>query len=153
MTVTDEEPGRATGVWTASAAGSALSTALVPDQPGRWPRRRIGAAGILAPVLFGLLVQAGGGWSPAGSLGWLALVAVAAVLGAVTLASYVPIRGMSWRDTLGCSPCAVVSGGTTVAAAFLLGASPHQISTALPAVAVALFGLVQRTGATTTCST
>lgn len=151
MTHTDEEPGRPTRAW--APAGSALSAVPVPAQHAMWGRRRLVAAAVLAPVLFGLLVQSGGGWTPQPSPAWLALVAVAAVIGSLTLASYVPTRGTSWRDSLGCSPCAVVSGGTTIAAAFLLGAGPHLISTALPAVAVVLFGLVQRTGSTTTCST
>ena len=126
-----------------------LSLTPTDGDPG-W--RRLGATIVLAPVLFGLLVQTGGGWADA-SPSWLVPVAVTAVLGALTLASYVPTPGMSWRDTLGCSPCAIVSAGTTVAAAFMLGLAPHQISTALPAVAVVLFGLVQRTSSPTTCST
>lgn len=157
VTRTDEEPGSTTTVWTSAAAdpaaGPALSAVPVPTQHAIWGRRRLAAATVLAPVLFGLLVRSGGGWTPQPSPAWLALVGAAAAIGALTLASYVPTRGMSWRDTLGCSPCAVVSGGTTIAAAFLLGAGPHQISTALPAVAVVLFGLVQRTGSTTICST
>ena len=104
VTHTDEEPGSTTTAWTSAAAdpatGPALSAVPVPTQQAMWGRRRLAAATVLAPVLFGLLVRSGGGWTPQ------------------------PTRGMSWRDTLGCSPCAVV-----------------------------LFGLVQRTGSTTTCST
>ena len=152
VTRTDEELGHSSsaGVW--DAPGAAPRIASVPAPRTAWGGRRLGAAVVLAPTLFAFLVPAGGGWANA-SLPWLALVAATATLGALTLASYVPAAGMSWRDTLGCSPCAIVSGGTTVAAAFMLGLAPHQISTALPAVAVALFGLVQRTSSPTICST
>ncbi|MBD7981525.1 MULTISPECIES: hypothetical protein [Oerskovia] len=113
-----------------------------------WGRRRLVVGAALAPGLLWLLVQAGGGWTPAAMPGWVALLAVVAVVGGLTLASYVPARGESWRDTLGCSPCAAVSGGTVLAAAFLVGQAPHQVGMALPALAVVLFGLVQRTSST-----
>jgi hypothetical protein len=110
--------------------------------------RRVVATLILAPALLALLTQAGGGWTDAATPLWLGLLGATAVVGALTLATYVPSRGESWRDTLGCSPCAVVSGGTVLAAAFLVGQAPHQVGMALPALAVVLFGLVQRTSST-----
>ena len=113
-----------------------------------WGRRRLVVGASLAPGVLWLLVQAGGGWSPAVTPGWVALLAVVAVVGALTLATYVPARGEVWRDTLGCSPCAVVSGGTVLAAVFLVGQAPHQVGMVLPALAVVLFGLVQRTSST-----
>lgn len=113
-----------------------------------WGRRRLVVGAALVPGVFWLLVQAGGGWTPAATPGWVALLAVVAVVGALTLASYVPARGEVWRDTLGCSPCAVVSGGTVLAAAFLVAQAPHQVGMVLPALAVVLFGLVQRTSST-----
>jgi hypothetical protein len=118
-----------------------------PDPP-RWGARRLVVAAVLGPALLALLAQAGGGWTAAVTPLWLGLLAAIAVVGALTLATYVPSRGQSWRDTLGCSPCAVVSGGTVLAAAFLVGQAPHQVGMALPALAVVLFGLVQRTSST-----
>ena len=153
MTQHDEGSGHGAGTTTPAPPGLAVSAPRPLAGPTIWGRRRLLAAVALAPVTFGLLVQSGGGWTSAATVGWLVLVAVAAVIGALTLASYVPVPGQTWRDTLGCSPCAAVSGGTVIAAAFLLSAAPHQISTALPAIAVATFGLVQRTQPTTTCST
>ncbi|MBE7701617.1 hypothetical protein H9623_15095 [Oerskovia sp. Sa1BUA8] len=113
-----------------------------------WGRRRLVVGAVLVPGLLALLVQAGGGWTAAVTPAWLGLVVAVAVTGALTLASYVPASGETWRDTLGCSPCAVVSGGTVLAAAFLLGQAPHQVGMVLPALAVVLFGLVQRTSST-----
>ena len=147
------DQGPRNGAGTTTPAPPGLAVSAVRPAATTWGRRRLLAALALAPVVFAFLVQSGGGWTPAATTGWLALVVVAAVIGALTLASYVPARGQTWRDTLGCSPCAAVSGGTVIAAAFLLSAAPHEISTALPAVVVAIFGLVQRTQSTTTCST
>ncbi|MBD7952450.1 hypothetical protein [Oerskovia rustica] len=113
-----------------------------------WGRRRLVVGALLAPGLLALLVEADGGWTHHLTPLWLGLLAVVAVVGGLTLASYVPARGESWRDTLGCSPCAVVSGGTVLAAVFLVGQAPHQVGMVLPALAVVLFGLVQRTSST-----
>ena len=126
----------------------------LPVRAGRptWGRRRLLAATALLPAALALLVTSGGGWTAAATPVWLVLLAVAAAVSALTLASYVPDRGQAWQDTLGCSPCAALSGGTVLAAAFLLSTAPHQVATALPAVAIVLFGLVQRSGQST-CST
>lgn len=113
-----------------------------------WGRRRLVVGALLAPGLLALLVAAGGGWAHGIPPLWVGLLAAVAVVGGLTLASYVPARGESWRDTLGCSPCAVVSGGTVLAAVFLVGQAPHQVGMALPALAVVLFGLAQRTSST-----
>ena len=113
-----------------------------------WGRRRLVVAAAVVPGLLVLLVEAGGGWTSGVAPLWLGLLAAVAVVGGLTLASYVPARGESWRDTLGCSPCAVVSGGTVLAAVFLVGQAPHQAGMVLPALAVVLFGLVQRTSST-----
>ncbi|QDW61989.1 hypothetical protein [Oerskovia sp. KBS0722] len=126
------------------------TAAPLPVQVRRptWGRRRLVVGALLAPGLLALLVEAGGGWTDGVPPVWLGLLAVVAVVGGLTLASYVPARGESWRDTLGCSPCAVVSGGTVLAAVFLVGQAPHQVGMVLPALAVVLFGLVQRTSST-----
>ncbi|MFF3065306.1 hypothetical protein ACFVQ3_12165 [Oerskovia sp. NPDC057915] len=115
---------------------------------GTWGRRRLVVVALLAPGLLALLVEAGGGWTHDVAPLWLVLLVVVAVVGGLTLASYVPARGEPWRDTLGCSPCAVVSGGTVLAAVLLVSQAPHQVGMVLPALAVVLFGLVQRTSST-----
>lgn len=135
------------GVLTDPPAPLPVQVSRVPARPA-WGRRRLVVAGALAPGVLAVLVQAGGGWTPAVTPVWLGLVAAVSVVGALTLASYVPARGESWRDTLGCSPCAVVSGGTVLAAGFLVSQAPHQVGMVLPALAVVLFGLVQRTSST-----
>ncbi len=135
----------------AGPTGQAVVPPVLPPVPARrplWGRRRLLVAAVLAPVVLALLAQAGGGWTTAATPGWVALLTVVAIVGALTLASYVPARGEAWRDTLGCSPCAAVSGGTVLAAAFLVSQAPHQVGMVLPALAVVLFGLVQRTSST-----
>lgn len=126
------------------------TAAPLPVQVRRpaWGRRRLVVGALLAPGLLALLVEVGGGLARGIPPLWLGLLAVVSVVGGLTLASYVPARGESWRDTLGCSPCAVVSGGTVLAAVFLIGQAPHQVGMVLPALAVVLFGLVQRTSST-----
>lgn len=117
-----------------------------------WPRRRWLAFAVLLPVLGLLLVAAarpvaGPGPTP---VAW-AMVAVAAVAGAATLASYVPARGL--RPDVGCTPCAAVSGLTVVAGLVAVqGAGADPTGPAL-AVAATLFGLVQRLKEPAVCPT
>ncbi|WP_143426827.1 hypothetical protein [Georgenia soli] len=121
---------------------------------GRWPRRRTVATAALTPVLLAALVTTGGGWMPTEAPLWTALVALTALISAATLATYLPLRGQGWRPDLGCSPCAAMSAGSVLAAAWLLGSAPLQPAMAVVALAAVAFGLVQRlTGAATTCST
>lgn len=116
--------------------------------------RRLVAAAVVAPVLLVVLTDAGGGWALSSAPLWTALVGVAALLGAATLASYLPLEGQGWRDALGCSPCAAVSAVSVLGAAFLLASSPHQASMALVAAGATAFGLFQRLrGAGTSCPT
>ena len=115
------------------------------------PRRRTVVAALLVPALFPFLLGAGGGWAPDEPL-WTALVALASLLGAGTLASYVPLPGERVRSVVGCSPCAAVSAFTVLGSALLLGSGPHQASLALVAAGLAAFGLFQRrTGAGSDC--
>lgn len=119
-------------------------------QAGDVPRRLVVGA-LTAPALFLLLLGAGGGWAPTEPV-WTALVGGAALVGATTLASYVPLRGEGVRSTLGCSPCAAASALTVLGAAFVLGSGPHQASMAVVALGLVAFGLYQRrTGTGTSC--
>jgi hypothetical protein len=122
----------------------------------RWPRRRTAATAVLAPVLFVALVTTGGGLMLTVAPLWTALVALTALVSAATLATYLPLPDQGWRPDLGCSPCAAMSAGSVLAAAWLLGSAPLQPAMAAVALAAATFGLVQRltgTGTGTTCST
>ncbi len=108
-----------------------------------WPRRRWLTFAVLLPLL-GLLLAAAARpvAGPGPTPGAWVLVAVAAVAGAATLASYVPARGL--RPDVGCTPCATVSGLTVVAGLMAVqGAGADPTGPALAAAAT-LFGLVQR---------
>ncbi|MEP7764293.1 hypothetical protein [Sanguibacter sp. 25GB23B1] len=110
----------------------------------RWPTRRLVAAALLAVPLGAILADAGGGWAPSTLPLWSGLVAVAATLGAATLATYVPVPGGTWRLDLGCAPCAAAAGLSVLAATWLLALGPHQASMAVVAVIVTAAGLGQR---------
>lgn len=112
-----------------------------PPRPVRLGRRAVAWA-ILATALTGGLLAL---LRPSGTLGWAATVAVA-VLGAGTLARYVPTVGR--RPDLGCTPCAIASGLSVPIAVVVLAAGMAPL-----AVAVAAFGLVQRLRQPDTCPT
>ncbi|HUX72009.1 MAG TPA: hypothetical protein VMV41_15935 [Cellulomonadaceae bacterium] len=132
-----------------------LQTAPRPVPPrrlvvaGRWPRRRV-LSGLAAVPVVGAALAAVGGGLP-GPVGWTALVGVASVIGAATLASYVPMRGTGRRLDIGCTPCAVVAALTLVGAAGILGGSPHDAASAALAVGLVAFGLLQRMTDPETC--
>ncbi len=132
-----------------------LQTAPRPVPPrrlvvaGRWPRRRLLAGLVAAPVVGAALIAVGGGLP--GPVGWTVLVGVAAVIGAATLASYVPMRGAGRRLDIGCTPCAVVAALTLVGAAGVLGGSAHDVASAGLAVGIVAFGLLQRMTDPETC--
>jgi hypothetical protein len=109
-----------------------------------WPLRKRMAVGLIAPVLFVLMVATSGGWAPATSPGWTALVAGVALASATTLATYLPRAGTGLRPDLGCTPCAAVAAVTVLASFGLLSSAPHDVSTAVLALGVSAFGLVQR---------
>jgi hypothetical protein len=115
-----------------------------------WPRRRWVTASVGLPVaLLAFLAVAApasapGPWralAPAAPL-WTALVALAALAGSLTLASYVPVQG--WRPELGCSPCAAVSGLTLLGALVVLDICGPDLSGPLLALVLTTSGLVQR---------
>jgi len=140
------------GTPTAGEAGLGPATISLRGS-NRWPRRRTVATAVLAPTLFVALVSTGGGWMPTVTPLWTALVALTALVSAATLATYVPLPGQGWRPDVGCSPCAAMSAGSVLAAAWLLGSAPLQPAMAVVALAAVTFGLVQRlSGAATSCS-
>jgi hypothetical protein len=106
---------------------------------------------VTAPVLFVLTVAASGGWAPVTSPGWTALVAMVALAGATTLATYLPHPGAGLKVELGCTPCAAVAAVTVVASFGLLSSAPHDVSTAVLALVVSSFGVVQRLKNPSTC--
>ena len=116
-----------------------------------WPLRRRMAVGLIAPVLLVLMVATSGGWAAATSLVWTALVAGVALACAATLATYLPRAGTGFRPDLGCTPCAAVAAVTVLASFGLLNSAPHDVSTAVLALGVSAFGLVQRLKDPSTC--
>ena len=116
-----------------------------------WPLRRRMALAVLAPVLFGLMVAASGGWALATSPGWTALVALIAVSCATTLATYLPHPGTGLRVDVGCTPCAAVAAVSVLAAFIVLSSAPRDVSTAVMALGISAFGLVQRLNNPSTC--
>ena len=116
-----------------------------------WPLRRRMAVGLIAPVLFVLMVAASGGWAPTTLPGWTSLVAGVALTCATTLATYLPRPGTGLRLDLGCTPCAAVAAVTVLGSFGLLNSAPHDVSTAVLALGVSAFGLVQRLNNPSTC--
>ena len=116
-----------------------------------WPMRRRVAVALAAPVLFGLMVTVSGGWASPTSAGWTALVALAALFSATTLATYLPHPGTGLKIDVGCTPCAAVAALTVLASFGLLSSAPRDVSTAVLAVGVSAFGLVQRLKNPSTC--
>jgi hypothetical protein len=116
-----------------------------------WPLRSRMAVALTAPVLFGLMVAVSGDWAPATSPGWTALVAGVAFVCATTLATYLPRPGAGLKPDLGCTPCAAVAAVTVLASFGLLSSAPHDVSTAVMALGVSAFGLVQRLNNPSSC--
>jgi hypothetical protein len=123
-----------------------MSTLLRPVTGS--PRRKVAVA-VLTPVLAAVLLAAAG--RPDMSGVGLVLVAVAAVLGAAVLATYVPHRGV--RPEVGCTPCAAMSAMTVLGAVMALRSYGPALTGPALAVAVTLFGLTQRLGQVDTCAT
>lgn len=104
------------------------------------------------PVLLGLMVAASGVWP--GDLGWVgALVAMVALSCAITMATYLRCPGTGLRLDLGCTPCAAVAAVTVLASFGPLSSAPHDASTAVLALGVSAFRLVQRLNNPSTCPT
>jgi hypothetical protein len=116
-----------------------------------WPLRKRMAVALIAPVLFVLMVATSGGWAPATSLGWTAVVAIVALASTTTLATYLPRPGTGLKLDLGCTPCAAVAAVTVLASFGLVNSAPHDVSTAVLALGVSAFGLVKRLKNPSTC--
>jgi len=116
-----------------------------------WPLRRRMAVVVIAPALFVLLAAASGGWALATSPGWTALVAMVALVCATTLATYLPSPGVGLRPDFGCTPCAAVAAVSVLASFGVLSSAPHDVSTAVLALGISVFGLVQRLNNPSTC--
>lgn len=110
----------------------------------QWTTRRVAAATVLTLPLWTVMADAGGGWAPGSLPGWSAVVALTALLGASTLATYVPLPGRAWRLDLRCAPCAAMAGLSVLAATWLLALGPHQASMAAVAAVTTASGLAQR---------
>jgi len=129
---------------------STLRTRLAKAQ-GLWPLRRRLAVAVLSPTVFVVLVASAGAWALATSPVWTALVALVALVSATTLATYLPHRGSGPRLDLGCTPCAAVAAVSVLASLFVLSSEPHDVPTAVLAVGISAFGLLQRLNNPTTC--
>ena len=117
-----------------------------------WTLRRLVAVAVLSPVLLALMVGAAGGWAPSAAPGWTAVVALAAVAAAGTLATYLPRPGAGHRLDLGCTPCAMIAALSVFGAAAVLHTAPHDASTAAFALVIVGFGLTQRLTSPSTCA-
>lgn len=122
------------------------------DALAAWPLRRRIAVAVLAPVLLVLMVAASGGWVLTTSPGWTVLVVMIALACATTLATYLPSPGTGRRPDLGCTPCAAVAAVSVLAAVGVLSSAPHDVSTAILALGISGFGLMQRLNSPSTCA-
>jgi hypothetical protein len=90
-----------------------------------------------------------------GSTSDLWLVAAAGfsgILAALILASYVPSRGSGRLIEVGCSPCAVVAALAILGSFLVRNDTPFDSGRAWVAVALLVFGLVQRLADNQACS-
>jgi hypothetical protein len=115
------------------------------------PRRRLALVALLPLVVAWFVVVGRSSSAAPPAVGWYAGAAVAAVLGAAVLASYVPLAGR--RPDLGCTPCGMLAALTLVVATMALRSYGSELAGPLVAIAVLLFGLVQRMSQPATCVT
>lgn len=148
----DTDPGAAGSAdgFATLSTDSTSRTRLAKAQ-GLWPLRRRLVVAVLSPTVFIVLVASAGGWAPATSPAWTALVALTALVSASTLATYLPLRGSGQRLDLGCTPCAAVAAVSVLASLFVLSSEPHDVPTAVLAVGISAFGLLQRLKNPATC--
>jgi hypothetical protein len=116
-----------------------------------WTRRRWLVAAALAPLLAALFATAAPTRASWVAVGWWAGLLVAASVGSLVLASYVPLVGR--RPDLGCTPCAAMSGVTLFGAVLAFATYGAQASAPLLAIVATGFGLVQRVTRQATCAT
>lgn len=132
-----------------SRPGPGLEVSLPRQGLAAWrdaltPARLLLAAA-LTPVLFAVYRGAIAGTPPT-SLGWTALLAATAGIGALALATYLPQRGAEG----GGSPCASIAGLWVLIAAMMLNA-PASPATGLLALAMVSFALLQRLRGAAAC--
>lgn len=116
-----------------------------------WPLRRRLAVAALPPTVFVVLNCFFWGLDRGNPRAWAALVALVGLVSAATLVTYLPSRGFGPRLDLGCTPCAAVAALTVPASVFVLSSAPHDVPTAVLAVAISAFGLLQRLNTPATC--
>jgi len=149
-----EDPDRHTagsGFGLATISTESTSRRRLAGAAWLWPLRRRLAVAVLSPTVFVVLVASSGGWALATSPGWTALVALVALVSAATLATYLPRGGAGPRLDLGCTPCAAVAALSVLASLFVLSSEPHDVPTAVLAVGISAFGLMQRLNNPATC--
>lgn len=122
------------------------------DIRAAWPARRLVAVAVATPLLLGLLVVTSGGWGPAASAGWITLVSLTALAIATTVATYLPLPGTGLRIDVGCTPCALVAPLTAAVSVGLLSSATHDVPSAMLALGVAAFGVVQRLKSASSCA-
>ncbi len=115
-----------------------------------WTRRRWVTAAVLAPGLAALFAAAAPTRPPTTAAGWWAGLLLAAGVGSLVLASYVPVLGR--RPDLGCTPCAAVSGVSLVGAVLAFASYGPQAGAPLLATVATGFGLMQRVTRQRSCA-
>jgi hypothetical protein len=116
-----------------------------------WTRRRWVVAATLLPVLAVAFTLSAPALPPWTALGWWAGLVLAAGVGSLVLASYVPLVGRGLD--LGCTPCAAVSGVTLLGAVLAFGTYGASASAPMLAVVATGFGLMQRVTQAASCAT
>ncbi len=152
MTTADQ--GRSAESVLDSGAGARPSAPVVsrPGLVGRWPARRLAAAGSAA-VLLAVVVQLFVGWNLTGAPTWALLTAITVVLGSLALATFLPLPGQGLALDVGCTPCAAGGGLLALAGMWLAISSAYDGGNASLGVALAGAALVRRVTEPTTCET
>ena len=121
--------------------------------PAAWLRARSGrhtvATLVIAPGLFWIYSSAAGP-TISGDPAWAVLLGLTAVIGAATVATYLP-RRVTADASLG-SPCATLAGAHVLLAAVMLSTGPHVPMRGVLAFGMVLLALIQRLNGTASCS-
>ncbi len=125
---------------------AACARPLAPGRAG-WGRRHTAATLVLVPALGWFYGSSAG---PVTGVAWVAGVGLLAVMGAVTLATYLRPEGGLVRATL--TPCAAAAPLQMVLAAFCLYLGADLPLRWFAAFALAGVALARRTTGTSTCS-
>jgi hypothetical protein len=153
--MTNEDHGRAVGSVLDPGSGASRPETPVVHRPGlagRWPTRRLVAAGAVAGLLAAA-VQLFVGWNLTGAPTWAALTAITLVLGSLALATFLPLPGHGRGLDVGCTPCAAGGGLLALAGMWLAISSAYDGGNASLGVALAGAALVRRVTEPTTCET